>query len=293
MIIDRRTFARSAAGLMTAAGITPLSPLFAGTISANVDNRDTLDPVETMVRLRSRTDGKLSISWLDASRETMIEGEIQPFCRLLSYVLTKFHRDGETYAAKTFEFAYYCDPKTGELLDTVVMPGASEPVMVPIYRAGPTLVRFRQAFDEWEEYHPDDLGAASAKFAPPSWVHLVRGVHQPGVIDDDIYVRADEYGRAYADRSKPPSVYYREWIVWKGSAHAIFETDSPDVASDFSYGAASSFRPWMKMEGVDGHTIENGRGAKVASIAALPPLLTGLLEKHDPKALDNPESLFT
>lgn len=289
-MIARRQFISAATALSAGAAIMPAR---LGAASAPAPGAiAVLDPLETMVRLRARTDGELSIAWLDAQREFVMDGEIKPFCSLHALVLTKFRKSGKAYAAETVEITYYCDPTTGELLETALMPGASEPVDVPIYRAGPTQVRFMESLDEWEQHDPAESKAATAAFAPPSWVHLVRGVHKPSMRDDEIYVRADEYGRAYADRTKPPSVWYREWIVWKGNTREILETANPDVASDFSYAAMSSLRPWMKMGAAQAHTTSNGRGAKVASLDGLPTKLTQLLLEHDPKALDQPAAYF-
>ena len=80
--------------------------------------------------------------------------------------------------------------------------------------------------------------------------------------------------------------------MWKGDAKTILETDLADVPSDYSYAALSSFRPWMKMGNVDGHTMSNGRGAKIANMGELPPQIARLLERHHPEALRDPDSLF-
>lgn len=135
-----------------------------------------------------------------------------------------------------------------------------------------------------------ELSGGAVAFAPPSWVILACSVHQPWSRGNELYVRADEYGFAYADRIKPTSVYYREWIGWKGSVRELVETNNPDVPSDYSYAAVSSLQPWMKMQGVQGHSVENGRGSKVVRMDLLPAGLIGLLQKHDPKALEAPQS---
>ncbi|OYY72565.1 MAG: hypothetical protein B7Y47_02155 [Sphingomonas sp. 28-63-12] len=254
---------------------------------------DKLDKLETMIRMRSRTDGEISIAWLDAQREFVIDGEIIPFCKLNSLVISRCKKLEPTIAVlDTIEITYYCDRNTGELLETATMPRASEPVAVPIYRSGPSDISFNKSFDDWEWHEPKNKGEAAAAFAPPSWVHLVRGIRDPWVVGNDYYLRADEYGSVYPDRSKPASGYYREFIVWKATADAVMQSDSPDVPSDYAYSAVSAFRPWMKMQGIEGHTVENGRGQKIRSNSELPPQLVKLLAKHDPKALDDPRSLF-
>lgn len=290
MINRRQTLIGASAGLAIGALARPF-----GAKAAEAPRFDiaALDPVETMVRMRSRSDQKLSISWLDAQRDVVLNGDVTPFCRMAAVVMSQFRRQGDLWAARTIERAYYCDPASGVLLKEVTMPGAVTPVTVPIYRSGPHDVRFHRALDEWERHEPKNGSVSSEAFAPPSWVHLVRGVRDPSMIGDDIYLRADEYGRAYADRAKPPSVFYREWIVWRAKADAIFDKSITDVPADYSYSAITSFRPWMKVEGIRGHTAENGRGTKIASIDELPEFHRKLLAEHDPVMLDNPLSMFT
>ncbi|WP_417608533.1 DUF1838 family protein [Parasphingorhabdus sp.] len=290
-MIARRQFIRSVAAISGSTAIMPNSLLAAA--SAAQPSVRTLDPLETMIRMRARTDGALSIAWLEAQRELVAGSDINPFCKLYAMVLTKFRKEGDAFIGNTVEITYYCDLETGELLETTIMPGGTETVEVPIYRSGPQDVRFKKSLDEWEKHDPKNTGASSGAFAPAAWVHLVRGVHDPSQLGDKIYLRADEYGRVYIDRSKPPSVFYREWIVWQADARQLLETDNPDVPSSFSYSAASGLRPWMKLEGVQGHTMSNGVGAKVERVDQLPPQLIKLLQEHDPRALESPESYFS
>ena len=49
----------------------------------------------------------------------------------------------------------------------------------------------------------------------------------------------------------------------------------------------------MKLDGVQGHTMSNGVGAKVDRVDQLPPHLIMLLEQNDPRAVETPESYFS
>lgn len=253
-----------------------------------------LDPLDTMVRMRADTSGALAIGWLDAVRETVIDSEIRPFCRILSFGLSKFVREGDIYRARIFEVAYYCEPGTNRLLETFTFPGRPGPVAVPIYRTGPKAVNFGVALDEWEENTgKPGQGGPAPEFAPVATVHLERDVGRPALRDGEIHIRADEYGRVYPDVTKPPPVFYREWTIWRADADAILNSDATSVDSNMSYNAVSALRPWMKMENVVGHTVENGFGGKVGIMAALPDELRELLTKNDPDVLKNPEGVMT
>ena len=59
-----------------------------------------------------------------------------------------------------------------------------------------------------------------------------------------------------------------------------------------AYSALTSWRPWMQMGSVKGHTAENGRGAKMASLDELPADIRRLTEKLHPDVLDNPQRVL-
>ncbi len=244
--------------------------------------------LETAIRLRGSTDGRLCAGWLDAVRVTVIDGEIVPFCRMLAGTLSRFERHGDVYEATTLEVCYYLHPETGAPLETFQFPGTAESVRVPSYRTGPTKVRYSAALDEWEEHDPAAKNGASADFAPKSSVHLQRSVGMPTLNNGYLYLRTDEYGRVYPDRAAPPTVFYREWMTWRAKAKEVTESRSPTVPADFMYAALSSWRPWMKMGTIKGHTAENGHGAKVRSSEDYPLELRDLVARKDPDVLRDP-----
>ena len=244
--------------------------------------------LQTMIRMRGSIDGRPCGGWLDAVRVTVIDGEIVPFCRMLAGSLSRFEKRGDMYEATTMEVCYYLHPETGALLENFQFPGATESVPVPVYRSGVAKVRFSAALDEWEEHDPIGNKKGSVEFAPKSSVHLVRGVGLPKVDNGSLYLRADEYGRVYPDRSAPPTVFYREWMTWRARAKDLLESDAPSVPADFIYAALSSWRPWMKMGKIKGNTAENGHGAKVESSKDFPEELRDLLLRNDPDVLRDP-----
>lgn len=286
-MISRRSFVQSAGSLAALSGLAP-----SAAISSEPAGNDaiSLDPLETMIRMRGRTDGELSITWLDAERSLMLDKTIHPLCRMIGLLLTRFRKEGDSYFGNTFEVMYYCDPETGDALDTVLLPGAKEPVSVPVYRSGPQELHFKQSLDLWVHPEPAKADSSYESFAPSASAHIQRQVHKPYSYDGSVYLRGDEYGRIYPDLEKPPAVFYREWMLWQADADALLKSAAPGVPSTFAYAATSALRPWMKLEGVDGHTVSNGIGGKVESMDALPPFLTRLLEVHEPDALGAPES---
>lgn len=282
-------------GLFGAAGAAAILPAFSAPPQTRSNTQlqaelAALDPLETVMRLRGSADGTLTFAYLDAVRELVIEGDIIPFCNLKALIVARYVPKPSGFEAQVLECAYYTDPKTGEPLDKFLFPGQSEPVAVPKYRTGPITVRFAPDLDEWEDINPGNAGEASADFAPPSAVRLQRSVGQPWTDGPTLLIRSNEYGRAYMDRAKPPAVFYREWIIWRGDLEEVLTSDAPNLPSEYSYSALSSWRPWMKMGNTPGNTAENGRGKKVPSIDTLPEDLKQLVAKNDPDVFNDPEA---
>lgn len=244
--------------------------------------------LETMIRMRGDTSGGIAFAWLDAIRSTVIDGEIRPMCRMVAALLGRFERRDDQFEATILEVAYYLDPATNEVLKTFRFPGSSRDVAVPKYRTGPAKVRYGIDLSEWEEHTPGEPGKATAAFAPKSSVHLERNVGFPTIEGGILSLRSDEYGRVYTDKSKPPTVFYREWMIWHSKADDLLKSRATNVPSTFAYSALSSWRPWMQMGDIKGHTAENGHGAKVDSLEKIPPLLHGLIIAQDPDVLEDP-----
>jgi len=246
--------------------------------------------LEALVRMRGRTDGRLVYGWLTSQRSTVVDGEVRPFCDVVAGAVQRFERIAEDrYEATLLEVAHYVDPATGEPLTSVEMPGTGRRVAVPRYRFGPVKARFAVALDEWEEFDPPQGGRNAAEFVPRSSVHLVRGLSAPTAVGSRVHLRADEYGRVYPDRSRPPTVFYREWMVWRAEAAALADRKATHVPADYGYTALTSWRPWMQMGDVRGHTADSGYGAKALSWEECPAHFLELTRRLHPDVLDDPE----
>jgi hypothetical protein len=280
--------AASAAGATTA-GASGAAGSAAATRARAVAERLTGPALlDALVRMRGRTDGGLVYGWLQGTRSTVIDGDVQPLCGVVAGAVQRFRRIApDRYEATILEVAHYTHPETGEPLERVRMPGTGREVVVPKYRFGPVKARFAVALDEWEEFEPPRTGNA-AQFAPKSSVHLVRSIGPASASGDTVHVRAGEYGRVYPDRARPPTVWYREWMTWHAAADAMADASAVTVPATYSYSALTSWRPWMQMGDVRGHTAENGYGAKAASWDECPPEFLELTRRFHPDVLDDP-----
>ena len=249
--------------------------------------------LDSYVRLRARTDGKTCFGWLDALRYAVVDGEIHPFCRVLAAGVARFKKvSDQRYDAVMLEVAHYVDMKSGELLDTVVMPGTGKVVKVPSYRTGPKRVAFGVAIDESETVGEGIPRSQLKAFAPVGEVRLIRSVSEPRLQDDSYFVRHEEYGRVIPSDRTAARLFYREWTTWRGPAALALDPQVVSAPCDYSYAALTSWRPWMQMGNVPGHTAENGRGAKVASLSLIPADILRLTERLHPDLIEDPERVI-
>jgi hypothetical protein len=267
--------------------------------AATVTGRDSPAPLQgkalldAYIRMRGDTSGKLSFGWLDAMRYVVIDGEITPFCQVLAGTIATWRElPGERYEATLIEITHYCDPATGELLDTVKMPGTGRTVKVPPYRFGPTKNRFALSLDETEEFEPSQVAGNATAFAPKGRYRIQRDVTDPRISGDMLLIRSNEYGRSFLNGSGTPSIFYREWIVWEAPAAAVLDRSRSSVPCRLFYSALSGFRPWMQMGDVKGHTAENGRGGHVARLEDMPEQYLRLTRRIHPDVIENPEAVL-
>ena len=246
--------------------------------------------LEAFVRMRGRTDGKPTHGWLRSQRSTVIDGEVTPFCGVVAGAVQRFERIAEdVFEATILEVAHYTDPVTGQLLESVRMPGTGRSVKVPAYRFGPVKARFAVVLDEWEEFDPPQGGTGATQFAPRSSVHLLRSLGPAAAVGKRVSLRANEYGRVYPDRAKPMTIYYREWMVWQARAADLARAGLVSVPADYAYTALTSWRPWMQMGDLKGHTLDSGHGAKAADWSDCPPEFLEMTRRRHPDVLDDPE----
>lgn len=246
--------------------------------------------LDAYLRLRGSTDGSLTFGWLDSLRYAVIDNEAHLLCRVLAGSLQRFERrSASLYEATILEVAHYVDPHSGALLDTLQMPVVDREVEVPTYRFGPTPVRFAVRLDEEEEFSSQVEGQGSDNFAPDGLVHLRRSITEPRMTGVDLYVRHEEHGRVIPRKPAVRAVTYREWTIWHGPAAAAMDRDAAAAAGLCQYTAMTSWRPWMQLDGLSGHTLDTGQGGKVLSLEGLPAAYLELTARLHPEFLEDPE----
>lgn len=274
-----------------AAAVGQAAAATAGTPRKDAVSLAPRELLASYVRLRGSTDGSITAGWLDSLRYAVVDGEAHLLCRVLAGALASFERRGDAlYEATILEITHYVDPSSGALLDTLTMPVTGRSVKVPPYRIGPSAVRFAVALDEREDFHPQQAGTGAANFAPLGEVRLRRTISDPRLSGADLYIRHEEIGGLTPRSSELRPVSYREWTIWHGPAATALDPRASYCPCEYSYTAMTSWRPWMQMEGVAGHTLDSGRGAKLRRFADLPQDYLALTERAHPDVIRDPEA---
>ncbi len=241
----------------------------------------------TFMKLRNSTDGRLTIGWMDAVTHAIIEGETFPLYRLLAATWNRYERqDDDRYVGTSLEVAFFLDPRTGELLQSLTMPRATAPVAVPLYRAGPSKAFVVVRAEDRREF---SMGREDQGFFRPGVAISSQSLSQPQRAGDVFSVREDLGTRVIPGDPAMPGFFYREFGIWRGSWKALMDPRNACVTTEVVYSAAAAFRPWMNMGKAPGHTMQNGIGGKVQRAADLPPRVIELVRAHQGDLLAQPE----
>ncbi|MFO1425433.1 MAG: hypothetical protein U1F11_00355 [Steroidobacteraceae bacterium] len=213
------------------------------------------------MKLRSSTDGRLTIGWMDAVTHAFIEGEAFPLYRLLAGTWARYEKQGERYVGTSLEIAFFLDPRTGELLKSLTMPRASAPVAVPLYRAGPSKSVVAVRAEERREFSMNREARDGQSFFRPGVAASVQYLSQPESDGERFSVRED-LGTRVTTGEGTPGFFYREFGIWRGPYAAVMNPRSACVETEVIYPAAAAFRPWMQMGSTPATRCRTGSAAR-------------------------------
>ncbi|MXW46717.1 MAG: DUF1838 domain-containing protein [Gammaproteobacteria bacterium] len=250
------------------------------------------DLLRALVKMRGNLDSELAIGWLRAKRFSISQGRIEPLCSLIAAAFSRFRRvSDDLYEAVVLEVTHYTDFETWELLDTLRMPFTGREVEVPAFRFGPTRTRFAVNLDESEEFEPQE-GTTQGAFSPAASVRMTKSIHPEYVRDGTLLLRHEEHGRVRPTDSDIPNMFYKESTIWSAPLKEVLDPNVKQVDSLVNYSAMTSWRPWMYMGDVPGHTSSNGHGARARSIEDLPNDFLRYTRELHPDVLQDPEAVL-
>jgi hypothetical protein len=254
-------------------------------------NRDP-DLLRACMKMRFSLGPEMSIGWVRAKRFAVSQGRIEPVCGFVSATFSRRHRvTDKLFEIVAFEITHYTDFETGALLDTLVMPFSNQTVRVPPYRFGPVKTRFAVNLDEKETFAPA-ANTNEDEFAPASEVSMSKSIEIGKVDDGDLFLRHEEYGRVYPTDAKLPSMFYKESTIWSSPLAEVLDPKLNKVNSTVAYSAMTSWRPWMKMGDLPGHTSSNGFGRRANSVNDLPEDFLEHTRKIHPDVVADPGAIL-
>ena len=286
---NRRDFCRLAlsTGILWAGGLVPRVPW-----ARSLDLNNQADLLRAMIKMRGSLDSELVIGWLRAKRFAVSRGRVEPLCGLIAATFSRFRQvSDELVEAVVLEITHYTDFETGALLDELTMPFANRTVAVPPYRFGPTRTRFAVDLDERERFAPQ-AESTEGDFSPAGTVLMTKSIRREGLLNGDLLLRHEEHGRVYPDDSEVPTLFYKESTIWSAPEQAVLDGQTRRVNSRVSYSAMTSWRPWMQMGDLPGHTASNGFGGRVDGIADLPEDYLRYTRQRHPDVLEDPAALL-
>lgn len=296
MAINRRKMLTNSAAIAAAACFNPSAAAARGPASHTPE--DLAWPgakmLEAFIKARSSLREELTIGWVDATTCAVINGETLPLYRLLAATWQKHHRAGATaFEGKTLEVAFYLDANTGKRLEKLTMPRTGTEVTVPNYRSGPSANKIVV-----EESLHDDFNMASetpggSKFWRNGTSHREQKLLQAQRDGDDFLIRQTLGTRVMAQGTDKPVFFYHEWTINRAPWRDIMNPRVASTQVEVQYSSIAAFRPWMQMQGVDGHTLQTGRGGKVWTAEQLPPQLLAMCKQYHPDLIADAARIFS
>ena len=287
---SRRSFCRS---LVSGAALLHAGLLTAGPVTGEkLDLNREPDLLRALIKMRGSLDSELVIGWLRARRFAVSQGRVEPLCGFVAATFNRFREiSDDLFSVSTLEITHYTDFETGELLDKLVMPFTGREIDVPAYRFGPATARFAVRLDEKDDFAPA-AGTTEGSFSPAGSVLMTKSIDPGYVRNGELFLRHEEHGRVYPTDSKIPTMFYKESTIWSAPLNKVLDIDTRNVDARVAYSAMTSWRPWMNMGDLPGHTASNGFGGKARSLTDLPDDFLRYTRQRQPDVLEDPEAIL-
>lgn len=279
-----------AGAVLVGPGLLPLNASASATTP--LDLSSDRDLLRALVKMRGSLDSRLVIGWLRAKRFAVSQGRIEPLCGFLAAVFSRFRQvSDDLFEAIVLEITHYTDFETGALLDRLAMPFAGHEVEVPAFRFGPASTRYALRLDEGEEFEPDPDTTQGA-FSPAASILMTKSIHRERIHAGSLYLRHEEHGRVKPKDSDLPGMFYKESTVWSAALKEVLDPTLTRVDARVNYSAMTSWRPWMHMGDIPGHTASNGFGARARSVEDLPDDFLRYTRELHPDVVEDPEAVL-
>ena len=250
-----------------------------------------LDRLEALVKMRGGTDGRIGFAWIKGVRYALVGGRLEPMCGVLNCTITRYRRlTPDSFDLRLYEISFYTNLATGQYQPALKMPFTSKTVDVPLYRTGPGQHVVKTSNKEEMSWSKKNTGdeAAARMLAPDGKIYYNVELSQPTIQGDNVWLTTEATTRLVPNSPADKPWFYKELITNHGSLKQLLDPAVPYVAADASYTLMMDWRPWMQMEGIDGHTLDHAIGGHVLSVDALPTEIVEHMKTHHPDIVADP-----
>ena len=245
-------------------------------IGQSLDLSDPIDAMETWVRLKGDTAGRVTYEWVTGfAYGVPVGAPSQPLFQIESVTVRQNRRDGESaYLERTFACRLYRDADTGDYMDAFTNPFTGKRVALkPSCSPGPPL----------------RLSAAGMELlSDMTFESTALGRHmtlQRIDAGDHVIIRRDAHSRYVVPSS---GEVRREMSIdtFKLKPDDLNDTRLTALLPAYSWVSNTQWMSLFDMADTPGHMIWSINGRKFMTAEALPAEFRAALERYVPGALD-------
>lgn len=231
------------------------------------------DNLEAFVKILGDTSGKPS--FLSATgRIYAVRDREQaiPLCAVRGMRYLKFKKTAIGYTHYTRDWAFYCDLKTGDPIDSYTNPITGEEVKTK---------QILTSLFSWE-WTPN--GQVMETFKGNAWL-IDRPLQFPFTREGNDISTSMELLVQYASGAAGD-----EWMQLLADANDLNNPNLTSVPMRHSWTGNSGWMRWLNMGEIKGRTLWQSTGRKYSSIAELSPEFKAAAQKYFPGSLEAPET---
>lgn len=205
----------------------------------------------------------------------------KPLYHLVNGSFTRITETGENeYQVRMLELSFYTDLNTGERLRTINNPYNGKTCTLPHEVFGPNVVTLNLDGLQPPENFPFGKLTFDGSLGP---------AHSVG---DDLWVREESLVRMDSDNPAFGNYIYNEIVNYRGSLAEVSDPEVTNAAATLDYHTTSNIRPWLKMDGIEGHMESQAVGKKIASVEDFPADYLQLARESFPEFIADPVAVL-
>lgn len=215
--------------------------------------------LQALMKLRASVDDRLTLEWFKGVVYGVVDAALTPLFSLNAVAFASFEaQDDSSFLGRRIEVVYHGDLATGERISEFRNPYNGKLMAVPLSRTPlqPVTINTNGLM------LPAQLGPLRIEAESELGPAISNGGRT--------WIRLDTRSRMFPPNAQQPAMVYNESISYTGSSADLETPEKVSVPSQISYYNLMSWRPWMMMDGVAGHSISIAAGEKVWQLAELP-----------------------